>query len=454
MPIDGISYFGFKNSVLPDSLGNFKIEVSLEMASFIGFIDGYKLYGFIIAEPGMTYSVLINTSDKDNRFRVESKNHQGQQLYNQISNQSIGREIADFQEEGDKYLKDSIPSLIKQDINKKLESDIARFKELLNANLISDDFYKLATTDRTYYYAGVQSSVALLNWSLNQRGNKASLEKEEYENLWKESFQTYPISNPYFMRSTWFYSYISSFLGHKAVIEYYNIENSSKLEKPPLTYKDRINLAKKHLSGPLLEYHNAAYIYDLASYKNYEKELITLFEEFKEEYPTSEYTHLVESEIIPIIAFHQKQNETLNENIHFVNNAENINSLKDAIKSLNANKVYVDVWATWCRPCKVEFKYNKELYELLKTKGITMLYLSTDEDNKNEAWKDMIKYYELEGHHIRVNEKFDNDLRDLRGRENTFYIPWHFITDAEGNITNVNANGPSEINNLEKQLSE
>src|SRR5690606_13537933 len=167
------------------------------------------------------------------------------------------------------------------------------------------------------------------------------------------------------------------------------------------------------------------------------KELITLFEQFKEEYPSSKYTNFVESEIIPIITFHKKQNETLNENVHFVENAENINSLKDVIKNLNANKVYVDVWATWCSPCKEEFKYNNELYKLLKNKEITMLYISTDKENKNGVWKGMIKYYELEGHHIRINEKFHNDLRNLRGRENSFYIPWHFITDAEGNITNM-----------------
>lgn len=454
LPIDGINYFGFKNSVIPDFLGIFKIELPVETASFIEFFNEYDSYGVIIAESGMNYSIFINTEEKDNRFYVKSENDQGQNLYNQISNYKYLKNTADFDELGDTYKNDSVLSQIKQDIKEKLGSDIARFKELLDANLISNDFHKLVTTDRSYYYAGVQSSVALLNWSRNQRGNNASLQTKDYENLWESSFQTYPISNPDLIRSTWSYSYISSFLQYKAVIEYYNIENSFKTEKQPLTYKDRINLAKKHLSDHLLEYHNAAYIYEVASNENYEKDLITLFERFKEDYPSSDYTHFVESEIIPIIAFHEKQNETLNKNIHFVVNGENINSLKEAIKNLNANEVYVDVWATWCSPCKVEFKYNKELYELLKTKNITMLYVSIDEDNKNETWKDMIKYYELEGYHIRINEKFYNDLRNLRGRENAFYIPWHFITDGEGNIINMNASGPSEIKKLEKQLSE
>src|SRR5690606_11460509 len=183
LPIGNINYFGFKNSVIPDSLGNFKIELPVEQVSFIEFFNVYDSYGVIITEPGMNYSVFINTQDKGNRLNVESDNHQGQKLYNQISNLSSLKGTTDSQELGDTYLNDSIPSQIKEDIQRKLESDIARFKELLNANLISDDFYKLVTTDRTYYYAGIQSSVALLNWSLNQRGRKASLEKEEYENL-------------------------------------------------------------------------------------------------------------------------------------------------------------------------------------------------------------------------------------------------------------------------------
>lgn len=453
LPIDGINYFGFKNSVIPDSLGNFKIELPVETVSFVEFFNEFNSYGVIIAEPGITYSLLINTKDKDNRFHVESENHQGQNLYNKISENSILRGTGGFQSEGDKYLKDSIPSKIKQAISAKLETEIMSFKELLNANLISDNFYELVITDRKYYYAGTLSSVAYTNYVYNEIGKTTSLDKNEYETLWKNSFHTYPISNSDLIRSTWFYNYLQSFLWYKELVEDTEIKNNSNTKQEfPRTH--HINTAKKYLSGKQLEYYYAAYIYFESLYQDFSKELITLFEVFKEDYPSSEFTPFIESEIIPIITFHKKQKEALNENIYFVENAENINSLKDAIKSLNANKVYIDVWATWCAPCKVEFKYNKELYGLLKSKNITMLYLSVDKDNKNEAWKDMIKYYELEGHHIRVNETFYNDLRNLRGRENSFYIPWHFITDGDGGILNLNANGPSEIKKLEKQLDE
>src|SRR5690606_37718340 len=167
----------------------------------------------------MTYSVFINTEDKDNRFQVESENHQGQQLFNQISKNSILRGTGHFQAEGDKHLKDSIPSRIKQDIKTKIENDIANFTELLNSNLISEDFYKLATTDITYYYAGAQSSVALANYIYDKAGRTISLNKEDYETLWKESLETYPISNPDLIRSTWFFFYIQSYLWYTELVE-------------------------------------------------------------------------------------------------------------------------------------------------------------------------------------------------------------------------------------------
>jgi hypothetical protein len=122
LPIDNINYFGFKNSVIPDSLGNFKIELPIEKTSFIEFFNVYDSYGVIVAEPSMNYSVFINTQDKDNRFHVKSENDQGQNLFNHISKNSILRGSGHFMSEGDKHLKDSIPSRIKEDIKKKLKT--------------------------------------------------------------------------------------------------------------------------------------------------------------------------------------------------------------------------------------------------------------------------------------------------------------------------------------------
>lgn len=65
----------------------------------------------------------------------------------------------------------------------------------------------------------------------------------------------------------------------------------------------------------------------------------------------------------------------------------------------------------------------------------------------------MAHFYDLEGNHIRANEKLDADLRILYNNP-SLAIPWHFLTDENGNIIKKSLSAPSEIENLEKQLNE
>ncbi len=450
LPLNGVSYFGFENSVQPDSSGNFEITLSVDSACFIELSNGYDAYGTVIAEPGINYTLLIDTEAKGNKFKIECENKEGQLLYNQNTNRSMI--TGHFEEESQKYRNDSIPSEIKQSIKQSEENEIAKYRDLLNARIISEDFYKLVSTDRSYFYAGAQASIAFLNFLLSER-NLNVLNKQEYTSLWKDALQSYPISNSSLMRSPWFFYYIQSYLRYMELVEENTDVNTlAEIRKQGLIHTHYINIAQKYLTGNQLEYYYAAYVYYEAVNKNYEEELITLFDQFKKNYPASEYTPFIESEIIPIITFHKKQNETLNEEIHILDNAENINSLKEAVKGLNVKRVYVDVWATWCGSCKKEFKDNDKLYELLENEEITMLYLSMDKEDRNETWLEMIKYYELEGYHIRVNDKLRNDLLNLRGSD-MFSIPWRILTDEEGNVIVKYMSGPSDIQNLKKQLS-
>jgi thiol-disulfide isomerase/thioredoxin len=449
LPINGVSYFGFENSIQPDSSGNFVITLPVDSACFIELSNGYNAYGTLIAEPGMYYTIFIDTENTENKFNIECENKEGQQLYNHNTNRSMI--TGHFEEESQKYRNDSIPSEMKQSIRQSEENEIGKYRNLLNTKVISEDFFKLVSTDRSYFYAGAQASIAFLNFLLSER-NLNILNKQEYTSLWEDALQSYPISNPDLMRSPWFFYYIQSYLRYKELIEgNTDVNTLSEIRKHGLIHTHYINIAKKYLSGKQLEYYYAAYMYFEAVNKNYEEELITLFDQFNKDYPNSEYAHFVESEIIPIISFHKKQNETLNEDIHILDNTESINSLKEAVRGLKAKRVYVDVWATWCGSCKKEFKDNDKLYELLRNKEVTMLYLSIDKDDRKEMWMEMIKYYELEGYHIRANDKLHNDLLSLRGND-MFGIPWYILTDGDGNIIMKYVSGSSDIRNLEKQL--
>lgn len=450
LPINGIDFFGFTNAVQPDAAGNFEINLHAEKTCFIDLLNGFKGYGSLIVEPGTSYKVAINTEKKETKFVVESKDQEGQHLYNQIQNRNmiVG---GHFELETKNYQKDSLVSDIKQKLNKSSQTEIAGFKQLLKEKKISKGFYDLVESDRDYFYKGAQGSLAFINF-LNSERNKNTLTKEQYTELWADIFQSNPITDPKLISSPWFYFYIENYLRYKElIVENVTTSTLSEIGKQGLIQTHEIETAKKYLSGFQLEYYVAAYLYYTAINKNYEKELITLFDQFKKEYPSSRFTSFLEPVIIPVINFHNKQKESLNEKIKFVENTVNFNSIKEVLKDLKGKQYYVDIWATWCSPCKEEFKYNAKLYELLKSKNITMVYISIDKDSKEKQWREMAHFYNLEGYHIRVNEKLDADLRTLNGSQ-SLAIPWHFLADENGIVINKKLSGPSQLQNLEKQL--
>jgi len=62
------------------------------------------------------------------------------------------------------------------------------------------------------------------------------------------------------------------------------------------------------------------------------------------------------------------------------------------------------------RSCREEFKYKDELYKLLKANDITVVYISVNDDKRDEGWKKMIHFYGLQDHHISTNKALDSSI--------------------------------------------
>lgn len=121
-------------------------------------------------------------------------------------------------------------------------------------------------------------------------------------------------------------------------------------------------------------------------------------------------------------------------------NYENYAGGTTSLDDLKGKYVYIDVWATWCGPCKREIPFLKEIEQKYHDKNIEFVSLSIDKVSDREKWKSMISEEALGGTQLLA----DNDWKSSFVKDYQINgIPRFILIDTEGNIVNPNAPRPS-----------
>lgn len=445
-PINGICNWWFTKSVTPDSLGKFQIEITSKEAIFIKIRISYTEKGTLIAEPGKIYSVRFDLNDKKNTFSVTDKSSIVQQTYNKLPNPEH------IQVGAREFLRDTIATKIKDTIEQRRTAEIAEFEKMFSEGVISKDVFCLVKTDRNCYYDAVLATVAWIKDLMAMQGREKVFPKD-FENLWEETFKQPLFSNPEIVKSPWFPFYAESYVYFQEYINgIFTKEKLETLSETNQTKKYRLSKAKEYLPPEVCEDYLTHYLYEESFQKKYEKELIGLFDDFKIDYPESEYIPYIAPQIDEIIRFHKTADSGFSEKTKFVEVYQKLNTLTEIAIALPPGKIYVDVWATWCGPCKAEFEHKEQLKTLLQQNGTQMLYISIDRDQDSIQWRNMIKFYNLEGFHLRANKEVVAELRKIFDRGGSISIPWYILMGSDGKILKKHASRPSQIDELEKEI--
>jgi thiol-disulfide isomerase/thioredoxin len=130
---------------------------------------------------------------------------------------------------------------------------------------------------------------------------------------------------------------------------------------------------------------------------------------------------------------------------------DNTDGLAISLYDLRGNIVFVDFWASWCKPCRNENPVVVEAYNEFKNKefkdaeGFKIFSVSLDSDK--EAWLKAIRDDKLDW------ETHVSDLQGWRSKIAKTYqvraIPMNFLLDKDGIIIAKNIRGVD----LEKTLS-
>lgn len=445
-PINGICNWWFTESVQPDSLGNFQIKLESDKAIFVKLRTSFESQGALIVEPGKNYNVIFDLNQKENVFSVSDTSSIFQEAYNKLPNPfhiQIGTR---------EFMRDSVAQEVKDTVEQRRKGEITVFEKLLSDNIISKRVFDLIKTDRTCYYDALLATTAWIK-NLSTIHGTADSFPNDFENLWKETFEQPLFSKPELVNSQWFNFYAESYIYFQ---EYMNgnftKEKLEELGQAKQIKMNHVSKAYEYLPAEICEDYVANYLYLESFQKRYEAELIDLFADFTTRYPESDYRSHISPLIDEVIRFHKIAQSEFNEQIHFIDNNQNLNTLYEVTQAFPEGKIYVDVWATWCGPCKAEFAHKDELKSLLEKNDVQILYISIDRDKDSVQWKNMIKFYNLEGHHVRANKELDAELRKLFDRNGSLSIPWYILTDNNGNIIKKHASRPSQLEKLEQEI--
>ena len=126
--------------------------------------------------------------------------------------------------------------------------------------------------------------------------------------------------------------------------------------------------------------------------------------------------------------------------------------LKKLLEPYKGKIVLIDVWGTWCGPCKAALKHSQEEYKRLAKYDIQYVYFANR--SSKDSWENVIKEYDVTGpnvsHFNLPNEQQSAIERYLKVKS----FPTYKLVDPQGNVLDikVDARNLKELEELIKML--
>jgi thiol-disulfide isomerase/thioredoxin len=128
---------------------------------------------------------------------------------------------------------------------------------------------------------------------------------------------------------------------------------------------------------------------------------------------------------------------------------ENHKGGNTTLESLKGKYVYVDLWATWCGPCRAEIPSLKKMEETFHGRNIEFVSISIDSEKDYEKWKTFVTEKALTGTQLYAAKA--NQTEFVKAFE-VNSIPRFILIDPKGVVVDADAKRPSDPR-LQEQLN-
>jgi thiol-disulfide isomerase/thioredoxin len=284
--------------------------------------------------------------------------------------------------------------------------------------------------------------------------------------LWKkpvnEILSRVPLSNDEALIAPSYISFLESYLrGTKESINERAVTDPNGVLKewygrgdrsdPAELYEDMDNLLRqkiveKQFTGKAKEYMYAL-ILEHALTEELTANMEIIYPAFNKQFPESRFHERFDE---PVLAMLGKLHRSPTDKMIFIGAGQKQETFEDILTLMKGKTVLLDMWGTWCGPCRQEIAKNgAALKKYFKGKGLDYLYIANFDEGREKKWKEIISYLDMEGHHLIASEKL---TKDIMGKLKSSGYPTYAIIRRDGSFELSKAGYPLKREKLIEQI--
>jgi hypothetical protein len=285
VPVNGVAFEGFFERGSPDSLGGFEINLVIDRPALLYFryLDSPPL----IIEPNQHYEIILNLS-QDRKLSIEGDLGIVQNFFNELPHETPISCLYSFGEDVSSY------NIISHRLKSELAKEEKGIQSLFLDGKITENLKELLITERRCYYKSALGVLAGTNRFAFLRNNEPI--PNDLSQIWYEALDLDVIENDYLLQSyySWFLIELKIW---QNIYTKFDVEQITQIRaekrKANLIHSHNVELAKEFISGDILQFYLAGLFYHQMMRREIDVNLQAIYEQFKIDYPESEYIPFV-----------------------------------------------------------------------------------------------------------------------------------------------------------------
>jgi thiol-disulfide isomerase/thioredoxin len=201
-------------------------------------------------------------------------------------------------------------------------------------------------------------------------------------------------------------------------------------------FKKGYTIAKENYSGDKRDFLLLKSVLQIAKGSEADKKKYIIL--FNKDCQSVDYKKYIEQNYTSVLS------NQLSKKDRIINVNKNIFSLDSLLSSFKGNIVYIDVWASWCAPCRAEMPHSTALKQQFADKNIKFVYISIDDNYSNWLKANTDEKLDVNSY-LLTNSKeslFTNRYKILT-------IPRYLLIDKDGKVIDSDAPRPADLKLIE-----